>query len=102
MARLADVRPAPVSVLLAYIVPGRDEVIPPARSRALVKERYPGAEDHSELARTLNHCLNCNYRDFRPLCKPENGKDTNAIIESIARFSSERFKKAQAGPSVSP
>jgi pimeloyl-ACP methyl ester carboxylesterase len=89
---LAAVRPPQVGVPHAYVVPGRDEVLPPGPVARELAVRYPAAEDHSAVARELGHCLNRGFRDFRPFCRPEPGKDTAAIAERIARFSTKCLK----------
>lgn len=93
-AGLAQARPVPIGVPLAYLIPGRDEVVPPETSRRQLAEHYPAAEDHSHLAPELNHCLNLGFRDFRPFCKSEPGKDTQSIADAIARFSTKALKSA--------
>ena len=54
--------------------------------RKKLAEMFPDSTDYSEVHRGLNHCLNLGIADFSPFMKPEKGKNSDRIIETIIDF----------------
>ncbi|MBW3004930.1 alpha/beta hydrolase [Candidatus Woesearchaeota archaeon] len=95
LAELSKVKAQEFDKPLAFTLADQDELFavpsPEKYMRIidLIKEMYPHARNRSELVRGLNHCLNKTPGDFVPFLKPEEGKDSDRIIEDIVKFFSE-------------
>jgi hypothetical protein len=94
-AELEKIRAYDFDKPLAFTLASRDELFsvpyPEKYMQAIdmIKEKYPQARNRSEIVRGLNHCLNLAPNDFAPFLKPEEGKNSDRIIEDIVNFFSE-------------